>query len=220
MNKNELSVNNTDRLTIGLKGLAGVAPFVGQLAGELIGNTIPNQRVDRIVEFVKELESRIAAVESCVDIDRSSDPEFADVMETAFFGAARALSEDRIRNLANLVATGIKADVLNYAETKHMLRLLEQLNDIEVILLRGMLPMDRGDYKLDAEFQKRHSTIICDPAIDRSSTNEEADQAAIRESYLRHLVSLGLLDDTHQVSRLGRMLLRHMEMMPEVLDYR
>ena len=242
MEKTDLEVQRVDQLTSAAVGLVGFAPFVGQLAGEIISNVVPNQRVDRITKFVVALEERIASVEECVRVERCEQAEFVDVMEDAFIGASRALGEDRITQLAELVASGIKEEQLRYAEVKQMLRLLEQINDIEVVLLRARLATTSEERQADADFRNTHAAMLEPKAPHMRSSKEEFDEASLHKSYYAHLVDLGLLrrrfrkpkrgelpefDEKtgmmkaggHEVTRLGRMLLRYIGQMPEALDY-
>ena len=52
---NRLNLNNIliDRLASGAKGITGAVPFVGSIIAEIVGNVIPNQRIDRLTRFVR-----------------------------------------------------------------------------------------------------------------------------------------------------------------------
>ena len=52
-----------DILAILGKGILGPIPFVGPLVAEIIGNLIPNQRIDRIASLLKTLKSKIDEAE-------------------------------------------------------------------------------------------------------------------------------------------------------------
>lgn len=56
--KNEIEKLNNDKndyISSILSGALGAIPFAGPLLSEIINYVIPNQRTDRIVDFVKDL---------------------------------------------------------------------------------------------------------------------------------------------------------------------
>ena len=48
-----------DIIAIVGKGAVGAIPFVGPMAAEIIGALIPNQRMDRLEQFLKELDLKM-----------------------------------------------------------------------------------------------------------------------------------------------------------------
>ncbi len=232
-----LAANATDRITSLAKGVFGAAPFVGPLAAEIIGNIIPNQRVDRITSFVQKLDDRLKNLEQDVLRKRTADLQFVDIMEDAFFQAARAVSDERLDHIANVVAHGISAEERNQAENKQMLWLLGQLNDAEIVILRSKLAMTSEDFELDAEFRKNHTRLLAPDTTHMGSSEEEFEEAALKTSYRAHLHDLGLtrkrfkrskrnelpeFDDKtgmiksngSDLTRLGKMLLRYLRLIP------
>ena len=233
----ELAANATDHITSLAKGVFGAAPVIGPLAAEIIGNIIPNQRADRIVRFVQKLDDRLKHLKQEVLRQRTTDPQFIDIMEDAFFQAARAVSDERLDHIANVVANGISAEELNHALTKRMLWLLEQLNDAEVVVLRSKLAMTREDFDVDAEFREKHAQLLAPDTTDRGSSEDEFEEAALKTTYRAHLHDLGLtrkrfkrpkrgelpeFDDKTgmmkangaDITRLGKMLLRYLSLIP------
>lgn len=95
-----------------------------------------------------------------------------------------------------------------------MLWLLNDLTDEEVIVLRGALPDTNSEYELDEEFQLLHSDLVGHDFTDNESTEEEFDKEAIKQSYRSKLISLGLMDDSRSITRLGRKLLHYLELIP------
>lgn len=234
----ELSTNRVDAVTSLAKGVLGAAPFVGPTLAEVVGHVIPNQRIDRIAEFVRLLDERVRGLEKDAVQTRMQAPPGVDLLEDAFTQAARATTQERLEHIANVVANGIESEVLNHAEAKRMLWLLGQLNDAEIILLRSRLAMTREDYERDADFQKQHTDLLALDATHMNSSEEEFEEAALRASYRQHLHDLGLIRQRFKkpkrgdfpefdektglmkasgsdVTRLGKMLLRYLNLIPE-----
>ena len=55
MPENGLERNKTDLLTSAAKSVLGALPYGGPLLSELIGNLIPDQRIDRLAKYIIEL---------------------------------------------------------------------------------------------------------------------------------------------------------------------
>jgi hypothetical protein len=58
-----ISANRIDLAVSITKGFIGIVPGIGSLIGEIIGVTIPNQRIDRLSKFVQILDAKLADVE-------------------------------------------------------------------------------------------------------------------------------------------------------------
>lgn len=232
-----LTTNRADGLTSIAKSFVGAAPFVGPTLAEIVGHIIPNQRMDRIAEFVRLLDERVKGLEQEAMQARMQQPDNVDLLEDAFIQAARATSHERLEHIANIVANGISAEELNYAETKRMLWLLNQLNDAEVVILRGKLAICREEIEQDAEFRGKHERLLTPDLTHLGSSEEEFEEAALKASYRNHLHDLGLtrsrfkrprsgelpeFDDKTgmmkangaDITRLGKMLLRYLNLIP------
>lgn len=216
----------------------GTIPGFGSMIAEIVGNVIPNQRVDRIVNFVQNLEARLGSLEQEALRAKLNQPESVDLLEDAFMQAARATTEERIEHIANVVANGLAPDEVDYAETKRMLWLLSQLNDAEVVVLRSRLAITPEEAQVDAELRHKHPELLAPIVITSGMTNDQVEDAAIRSSYHQHLKDLGLtrprfksvrrgeipeFDDKtgmmkangSEITRLGIMLLRYLNLIPE-----
>lgn len=233
----KLGNTSTDIVASLAKGTTGMVPVVGSLIAEVVGNVIPNQRVDRIVRFVKLLDARLGNLEQRLLETKLTHPDAVDILEDAFTQAARATSQDRLDHIANVVANGLSPDELNQAQIKQMLWLLGQLNDAEIVILRSKLVMTQRDVESDAEFWNKHEAILAPDATHMGSSEDEFEEAALKKSYRAHLHDLGLIrsrfkkpgrgelpefDDATgmmkpsgtDITRMGKMLLRYLDLIP------
>jgi len=189
----DLSPGSADYVASAAKAALGAVPFAGSLLAELAGNIIPNQRIDRLVKFTQALETRISELDQLHVRGKLQDEEFTDLFEESVRQAARSTTDDRRGYLAAVLANGLSSDALSHAESKHLLRILGEINDAEVIWLRlHAVPQIDGD----KEFRERHKATL-KPAMARmGSSRAEFDQYALQQSYKEHLASLGLLEQT------------------------
>ena len=217
-----------DYSVAGARGSLNLIPIIGPFFAEIFGATIPKQRIDRISNFATELDLRLMAIEKEVLEREVENEEFIDLIEEGFRQASASLGEDRRDYIASLIAHGLASHEIEYSESKHLLRILGEINDIEVVWLRFHR---RPTYGGDEEFRERHKGIL-EPVIPyMGATQETHDKYALQVSYREHLTQLGLLErryrtdmqtripefdrstgamevSGYQLTRLGRLLLR------------
>ena len=178
------------------RAAVGPIPIVGPLVSELVGVVIPNQRLDRIAKFLVELERRISSLETPDRIsDQLGDESFTDLLEEGFRQSARSLSDERRQYIASLICSSLSAGSVEYVASRHLLRILDQLNDIEIIWLRYHREPTIGG---DEDFRETHAEILrpADAAI--SASQEEVDKETLQKSYEEHLAQLNLLTPIYQ----------------------
>ena len=213
------------------RAVAGAVPFVGSTIAEVIDHTIPNQRLDRIVAFVKRLEERLREIEESEASGLLETPEAIDLLEEGMFQAARALTDERLERIARLLRNSLTSEDMEHLEKKTLLELLSRVNDAELIILQSyaLHPQVRRD------FFEQHTDVLSGVRAHLASSQEDIDRAAIRETYRRKLRELGLITPRFRQARrgelpewdiktgmikttgdrltpLGRLLLRHLDM--------
>lgn len=198
MSENELEQNKTDLLALAAKSALGAVPFAGPLLSELVGNLIPNQRIDRLSKYVIELEKKLSDLSTDRIKELLKDDECVDLFEEGFIQASRALTDERRIQIASVVRNGLDDDSIAYSESKYVLKLLQELHDQEVIWLRFFLvPIIGGD----EEFRNKHKNVL-DPVHAYIGADESLiEKAALQESYKEHLERLGLIRPHYRIDR-------------------
>jgi hypothetical protein len=192
-----LAIQNrpVDYVTSAAKAVLGAVPFAGSLLTELAGTIIPNQRIDRLCKFAAELENRLAKLDQGYVRVKLSDENFTDLMEEGIRQAARSVSDERRQYLASLLANGISTADISFIESKHLLRILGEINDIEVLWLRFYLvPTIRGD----VEFRGKHKDVFEPLRVFIGCDQVTLDKHALRESYKSHMTELDLLSPRYE----------------------
>jgi hypothetical protein len=198
----ELAPQVVDYVAGAAKSILGAAPFAGSLLVEIAGVVIPNQRLDRVARFAAELERRLAQLEQGFVISQLQDEQFTDLVEEALWQASRSLSDERRQEIAHLLASSLASADISYIESKHLLRIAGQLNDIELIRL--------GRFAFDVtmegqEYSERHWGVLAPVGADFDSTQGEIDRETLQMSFDEHLEQLGLVRDG-KMTRLGSLL--------------
>jgi hypothetical protein len=189
----EVGNNTVDYVVAGTKAVLGIVPFAGSLLAEIAGSIIPNQRVDRIVKFSDLLQQRIAHLEQDTVRMHLTDEHFTELVEESLRQAARSTSDERRAYLASALAASLTSENRKHSEAKHLLRIMGELSDIEIIWLRFyQQPTIGGDEVL----REKHAAVLERKPARRGSPPEDLDQHAFQVSYRDHLVDLGLLTPT------------------------
>lgn len=185
------SSNYIDHLVALTKGTVGLTPFIGGFLAEFIGVIVPNQRQDRIAKYVEILGKILASTEEAQFKARSKDEGFLDLFEDGLLHAVRAQTDERMLYIASVIKNSIEDEDVEYARYKHILGLLSELNDVQIILLKYRAIRHT---ELSREYYDAHKGILQAPAVHMGSPQTEIDDKTIIESYRDHLVRLGLLE--------------------------
>jgi hypothetical protein len=197
MDKDDLKTNKADWAVSVAKSVGGVVPFAGPLVNELIGNLIPNQRIDRLEKYILELDKRLSQIDENLTKKSFENKECIDLIEEGFAHASRATSDERREYIASIIANGLDEDKIAYSESKYLLKLLQDLNDIDIIWLRAFhLP--------NQEFVKTHQSILNPDRADFDSKDRIKEKDALRNSYIKHIERLGLIKTKPKVERTSR----------------
>jgi hypothetical protein len=121
----ELNTDGHSDITVALlKSLATYVPKFGPILANVIGIAIPNQKMDRLISFIKVLGDRMNYVEEDIAKLRMETPEFADLFEDGLIQASRALTDERRQNIAALLSNSLTDQDLAHLEQKKLLWLL------------------------------------------------------------------------------------------------
>ena len=194
----DLDSRLVDHLAALARSTVGPVPIFGPLLAEVITVTIPNQRIDRVAKFSVELESRLREVEKCLLESKLKDDDFTDLIEEGVRQAARSLSDERRSYIATLIANGLTSDDIDCSESKHLLRILDEINDIEVVWLRSYSePAISGD----EAFRETHEDVLKPIVATFGASQEILNKETLQTSYKEHLCQLGLLERRHRIDR-------------------
>jgi len=188
--KDNLENNRQDLIAAVGKSAVGAIPFAGPLLSEIIGAVIPNQRVDRLTKYIKILEDKMSQIPEEIINDLKTDENFIDLVEEGFVQASRATTDERRKYIASILANGITDDSIELEDSKSLLKILQELNDVEIIWLRFyQVPTIGGD----EEFRKQHVNVLSPIRAYIGADKEMLQKAALQDNYKKHLERLGLI---------------------------
>jgi len=198
--RDELKPRAADHTTTVAKGILGALPFVGSMLAEVVGQVIPQQRMDRIVDVLGRLEARLSEVERTkLVMDLPGNPEAVDLLEEGMIQATRAVSDERREHVAALMKSTLTDSQLSHIERRKLWSVLESLNDVELLILQAK-GLEHSEQ--EREFLERHKATLLRPPVMMGSSEQEMDQGALHETYRQHLRDLGLVrPQYHHIKR-------------------
>lgn len=184
-----------DYVAAAAKGLVGLVPFAGSLLAEIAGAIIPNQRLDRVADYAQKLNMRLQGVEDKL-VEYLQNGYFTDLMEEGLRQAARAVSDERKEYIASLIANSLTKEQVDFVQSVHLLRMLGELNDIEILWLQAYTKLAKDDFE---EFLNQHNEALAIMLPGVNSPHSELEKAAVQDSYRNHLVRIGLLSAKYEI---------------------
>ena len=190
-----LDEGTRDKLVALVRGVAGAAPFCGGLIAEIVSSVIPGQRLDRIVKYLRALEARLSHLEHSMLASALSNPVKIDLIESGGIQAARALTDKRIDQIAEVVSKGIEQSESDLIRRKRLLAILGEIDDDEVAILNAFgQSYGTGDYSAWDDINRPEPPHL---QADESLLNENA----LYEAGVSRLLRLGLVEKKYRIER-------------------
>ncbi|MFO9453186.1 hypothetical protein SDB20_01885 [Legionella pneumophila serogroup 1] len=210
-----LDKDKTDSITAMIKGVFGTVPYIGSILSEVFCQIIPNQRIDRVAQFAKELDKRVTHLEQDKLKLIFKSPEFIHLLEDSIVQVTRARSEQRISYIATLLAKGVSEKEIEYYQIKKYLDLLTELIDIEVIILGSFIRKKNKN----PEYYEIHRKILTTNAFPDLPREKRIEEESIQKSYFQHLVQLGLLTQRVELNEKTKIPIFSNNGMPKIKGY-
>lgn len=212
----ELSSNRRDQLISVAKATAAAVPFVGGVISELLTETVPELRFDRVVAFIRELDEELQRLGARLeDVEKNLQSEQGiDLFEEGILQASRAISSERKLRLARLIARSLGEKELEYEKSKTLLNLYRDLTDPEVIwlLYYSMNPtFDAGHH---SQWREKHPDVLVPISVAMDTPQEQRERAVMQDLWKANLESAGLIRSRRKsmtITTLGRMLVESIQ---------
>ncbi|MBK8112601.1 MAG: hypothetical protein IPK46_20980 [Saprospiraceae bacterium] len=195
----QLNDNKTDRLVQVLNATFGEIPFVGGVFVQFISSVIPNQRTDRIVEFIRLLDEKLNKHEQEIFQSKILNEDFSGLFEDIIESALRSIGEERRQNLVEVFKAGLKSDKETINELRLVTKILKELNDVEVIILKSKSIRTTNEYH---EFYQKHNSILDSQYLIVGASKEDEKRHYMYKGYMYHLVSLGLIVTQYEIKKI------------------
>ena len=166
-------------------------PIIGPVLAEIVDIIIPNQRQDRITDFLKHLQEMISED----DLKKVKTlPERIEILEEGMLQAGLTPHRDRIPRMAQITARGITQDQIDRDKFSFLLETIKNISTTDLILLNyyKLYQEKQNTYGYHTEFedfQKKHGNLFL------ANHFEKQEKTSFLQRYQQHLISLGLLEN-------------------------
>ena len=182
------------------KAMMSLVPL-GSLFSELLTEFIPMQRRTRIEKYLYALELKLEGMSKEAFANKMADPQATDLFEEGGIQSARALSDERQRHIASVVAKGLTGDEIELLQAKRISKILVEIDDFQILILSSKT---RENMHND-EFWAKHRQNLTVPVLYMSATKKEIEAAEIHNAARNELKRLGLMVQKFRSVRQGEM---------------
>lgn len=197
------STKLSDVLAILSKGVIGTIPLLGPLLAEIVGEIIPNQRLDRIELLLKQLDQKVQELTNYVTPEKINErfrsSEFICILEVGLYQAAKAISTERVDYISSLLKNSLASDQIEQIGYKKLIDMLGQLNDIEILKLKSC-----SYHENSAEFKaflEKHKGAIMSPKEIKSDDGYR--RHVLEKVYQNKLLEMDLIRKHFKVPKKG-----------------
>lgn len=196
-----LETNEADVLASSLRAtLPMLFPGIGDFLSEIISYFIPNQKMDRVVKCLKDVQYKIQSLPEEVLNRIKNDQGFLNMINEAVVQSAKALSDEKIEYLQTVLLNGLTSEDVSYQRSINLLKLIGSLDPVEIIWLRYyLIPTMQGD----EEFRTKNQHVLQKIRRHTESSEEELLLANEQERYRDHLVQENLLEPIERAKIIG-----------------
>ncbi|HPI41903.1 MAG TPA: hypothetical protein PLJ21_13930 [Pseudobdellovibrionaceae bacterium] len=191
-----LNENKTDKLVKTINATFGEIPIIGGALVELLSSVIPNQRIDRMVEFIKILNEKLTSQEQELLKSQILDENFNGLLQDVIDSTIKTIGKERKNHFAKIVQSGLTSNKQELIELRLITRILKEINDIEMIILKYHSIRTSNESSI---FLQKNRNILESERLFVGASKEQEKQHFMYKGYLYHLVSLGLLDVNYEV---------------------
>ena len=188
-----LKSNGNDAIASILKGLLGVVPYAGSAFGELIAWSIPNQRIDRVCDYIEHLAIQISKISdiqnSWIEKLKSSKSNLL-IFELAAKYSIETNSNTLHHCYAYFIFNSIENKTLEDSRNEKLLQTLSELKEEEIIHLISF--RQHKALGCSSEFDDKYKEIIM-PKSRTDHIPENDIHNAFRDEYILTLEQKGLI---------------------------
>ena len=194
-----------DMVALGMRtALATLGPF-GAFFGDFLTQFVPNQRLDRLQDFVEKMHERLSSFEAPFSSRVASSEAYASLVEEVTVQAVRTPSDDRRLALVELLRTGLSRSDAELIDHQALLRILENINDPQILILmkHGSFSQAMHDTARAAFIAQHASTLDVRPPALGDDDDDQQRRWAIHVYYVDDLIARGLLRDVEGMVKSG-----------------
>lgn len=223
MEQINLESNANDTFVSILSATVSYIPLVGSFASEIVQYAIPNQRQDRIVKFIKNIDSELKNMK--IDFqelkEKFSNPKYGNFTYNCIREVTNEVYEEKIKYYKNLLIQTLTNDEKTLVHNERILKILEQLDYYEILYLKFYSDCNIVGTKTMNDIIDKLGFRFLQPTYMMSMSNQEFDEETMKQITLNNLCNSGLLDReikwnsngkhqkvSYKITNLGKLILK------------
>ena len=176
---------------------SNIFPGLGPFLGEVICSYIPNQRLDRVAEYLSKLNDTVEKLSDEISNDRNK----INLIENGLKTSANSNFKEKCEWIANIVLKGL-CDDIEISTAENIINIVSQLNHEQIIVLYYYVKYYSKPWTEKIEFTNKYKHLF-DFGNLISRNPKEYDTLKNKEKYnFAVLENLGLLENDYVFSKL------------------
>ena len=146
MNEKELNTNDIDILVSGISGAVGAIPYVGNILSEIIHEVVPNQREDRMVKFLIDINDRLQKIEYSHEQIKKifSNYKYGAFTYKCIHGVVNDMYDEKIQYYKNICLNGLTSEEQELNQIERILKIFSEMDYFEILCLEYYYNYARG----------------------------------------------------------------------------
>ena len=197
MNKTDLQTNKTDVITSVASAAISFVPVIGGALSEIIHITIPKQREDRIVKFLKEVDDRLNELNITVNKLNSifENNQYGVFTYDCLKSVANERYEDKLKYYKRLYINGLTSEEDEMLNNYNVMMIISDMNFKEILFLKDFYYSFIGFHQKEKqEILKQLGILTLMPIYTNKMTQEESDKETYKQMIINSLEKKGLLN--------------------------
>lgn len=198
--KDDLENKLNDKVISAVKSFAGMVPYVGTGLGEILSYVIPNQRMDRVVKYLRAINEK---VEELTD-DIKNNKEKITLIETGLKSSANSTFDEKCKWIANIVIQGLTNNI-EISIADNIINIVSELNYEQIIMLYYHVVYYGKHWEEKSKFTNKFKELL-DFGKLLSSDRERFNILKSKEQVNNiKLINLGLIENDFEIEKLSEL---------------
>ena len=213
MDEKELDNKAIDLIVSGASAAVGSIPCVGGFLSAAINISIPNQRIDRIVKFIKEINEKLQELSYSVEnLEKIfSNYKYGAFTYSCIRSVVNEMYEEKIDYYKALCIKGLTSDEKELNRCEKILKILDQMDYFEIIFLEKYYYIKQMDRNKLIEIDKKLNITF--PDLKRNKTDEERTKDLFDKLSVNNLLKQKLIEESnntykYKINELGELILK------------
>ena len=196
MEERDLDNKAIDVIVSGASAAVGMVPLVGGFLSEIVQEVIPNQRQDRIVEFIKEINSKLQEMEYALN---KLENNFKNYKYGAFTykclrNVVNEVYSEKIEYYRNICVSGLTGEEKELNRKERILNIFSDMDYFEILYLKVYYYLKWYNKEQVEKIKKELGVISLKPDYIMNMSQESFKQETFKQITLNNLTKNGLLE--------------------------